>query len=65
MKWIEIWIWDSSSQSFFPAWEIVPKTEEELKQDALADKICTWFWSALGAILGVAAIVAIVAIATL
>ena len=65
MKWIEVLVWDEKSQSFFPSWEIVPKTEEELEQDALADKICTWFWSCLGAILGVAAIVAIVTIAAL
>lgn len=61
MKWIEILVWDSSSQTFFPSMELVPKSEEEL----FADKVCTWFWTSIAAILGVAAIVSVIALATL
>ena len=65
MKWIEIWIWDEKSQSFFPSMELVPKTEEEINSELLADKICTWFWTAIAAILGVAAIGSVIALATM
>jgi hypothetical protein len=65
MKWIEVWVWDSSSQSFFPSMELVPKSEEEIEHELFADKVCTWFWTSIAAILGVAAIVTIVGFATL
>ena len=65
MKWIEVLVWDEKSQSFFPSWEIVPKTEEELAKDQFADKVCNWLWASIAAILGVAAIISVIAIATL
>lgn len=65
MKWIEVLHWDEKSQSFFPSMELVPKSEEELAKDQFADKVCTWFYATLVAIIGIAAIAAIVTIATL
>lgn len=65
MKWVEILVWDEKSQSFFPSWEIVPKSEEELAKDQFADKVCTWFWATICAVICVAAIVTVVTIATI
>lgn len=65
MKWIEVMVWDKKSQSFFPSMELVPKTEEELRKDVIADKVCTWFYATLAAIIGATAIASVIAIATL